>query len=135
MFQREKSKYFWWNPGVLTRENVDKTNPGLSSDEAEEVFEELRRRYLLESRIISDPKINGGEPFLIHKINEDKKMEWIDTINEDGFVSLWLNPWAKHLWGGKKTAIKGFIFAIILAFFIRLTETLADYIWRPPPLH
>ena len=80
MFGREKSKDFWWNPGVLTKENEDRTNPGLSSEEAEDIFEELRKRKLLVSKAIKESRINNGEPFLVHQINDDKKVEWVETI-------------------------------------------------------
>ena len=132
MFQREKSKDFWWNPGVLTRDNPDKSNPGLSRDEAETVFEELRQRQLLESKIISDPKINEGEPFLVHKINEDKKVEWINTINEKGFVTLVLEPWARHIWGTSSPAVKGFLYTLLLAFCAKLVANCADAIFITP---
>lgn len=123
---REQSRNIWWNPGVLTRENPDKTNPGLSGDEAEDVFEELRRRKLFKNDIISIKEINNGEPFLVHRLNEDKKAEWIKTINEDGFVELFIKPWARHLWGRSMPAFKGFLSAIILAFFCKLASNCAD---------
>jgi hypothetical protein len=87
MFRPEKSKDFWWNPGVLTRDNPDTSNPGLSRQDAEEVFAELRRRGLLEDMVISNSDINQGEPFLVYKINENKKSQWTDIIKEKGFWS------------------------------------------------
>ena len=121
MFKREKSKDFWWNPGVLTRENPDKTNPGFSRTDAEEVFEELRKRQLLENKIINEQNINEGEPFLVYKINEEKKTEWIKIITEKGFWELFIVPWGRYLFGVSFPLVKGIIYAIILAFFVRLT--------------
>ena len=132
MFKREKSKDFWWNPGVLTRENPDKSNPGLSRDDAEKVFEELRKRQLLENRLISDQNINSGEPFLVYKINENKKKEWIEIIEEKGTWNLFVIPWARHLFGVSFPLLKGIGYAIILAFFVKFAEKFADYIWNEP---
>ena len=132
MLGREQSRNIWWNPGVLTRDNPDKTNPGLSSDEAEDVFEELRRRQLFRNEIISVKEINSGEPFLVHRLNEDKKAEWINTINEKGFVTLVLKPWARYLWGKGSPAILGFLYALLLAFCAKLVSNCADAIFITP---
>ncbi|MFA5265360.1 MAG: hypothetical protein WC378_16190 [Opitutaceae bacterium] len=37
----------WWTPADLTQKNVDTSNPNLSTDDAEMVFDALKKRGLI----------------------------------------------------------------------------------------
>lgn len=127
MMGRENFTKIWWAPPVLTSENQsDQTNPQLALSDAEEVFDVLKQRNLLISKALSVQTENGSQLISVYTINQELKSEWLDLTNKVGFLDLVLKPWAKKIWGGYHPAILGFIYAVILAFFVRIIENWAD---------
>lgn len=121
----------WWNPAVLTALNAqDSTNPHMTMEEAEAVFEVLKERDLLVS--IPVTYIDQGTSILGtgYKFNTARMSEWTALIRKKDWFSLWLRPWAEEIWGKKRTAVWAFIYALILAFFVKIVEHIVDVLWR-----
>jgi hypothetical protein len=98
MFGRENSKGIGWNPAVLTSLNPDKTNPQFSLEDAEDVFAELKKRKLLVPCHFVVKTDDGEKLASGYKMNEDRKVDWIDLQSESGVLDLWISPISRYIW-------------------------------------
>ena len=118
--QKKNDPAIWWVPSDLTDDNVDKSNPLLSLEDAQTVFEELKSRGLLRiGRVNFFRKKEAGDEehqMVVFFIQRHKEKSWLRLIAK-GFWGIYIGS----LFKGAKAVILSillFAFAAILGGFL-----------------
>lgn len=120
-----------WSPAALTPANAqDPTNPQMTIEEAEAVFEVLSSRDLIVPAAFTST-VNGQTVISTgYTLNQQRVSEWARLMRKNGWFALWLRPWAEDIWGRKRTALWAFVYALVLAFFAKIIEHIVDVLWK-----
>jgi hypothetical protein len=118
--QKKNDPALWWVPSDLTDDNVDKSNPRLSLEDAQTVFEELKSRGLLRiGRVSFFRKKGTGEEehqMVVFFIQRHKEKAWLRLIDK-GFWGIYIGSLFKDA-KAVTLSVLIFVLAAILGGFL-----------------
>mgnify|MGYP006281680425 CR=1 FL=1 len=118
--QKKNEPDIWWVPSDLTDDNPDKSNPLYSLDDAQTVYEELKKRGLL--RIGKVPffrKLSDREEkheMVVYFIQRHRERAWLSLI-DSGVFRIYVGSVVRNL-GGIFLSILIFLIATVAGGFL-----------------
>lgn len=118
----------WWRPIVLTKDNPDPSNPGLSEQDAWRVFQALAKKDLM----LPTENDSMGETYPSAKtyhFNFGKLEEW-EEYAYFSWIQRYIPDWIRRFLAAWKTLLIASLILIVTAFVQKLSGNMGDDLYK-----